>query len=69
MRVHPITAAATFILVVVGAKLFFSSGPIAAAGAGSTRSVSAEISEMLHTIKNLPVEKVHDMTFVFSNGG
>jgi hypothetical protein len=69
MRVHPITAEATFILVVVGVKLFFLSGPIAAPGAGSTRSVSVDISGMFHTIKNLPVEKIHDMTFVFSNGG
>jgi len=26
-----------------------------------------DISEMQRTIKNLPVEKIHDMTFVFSD--
>lgn len=68
MRIHPITAAATFILVVVGVKLFFLSGPIAA-DVDSTRSVSVDLSEMHHKLKNLPVEKIHDMTFVFSSGG
>jgi len=69
MRIHPIIAAATFILVGVGVKLFFFSGPIAAADADATRSVSVDLSEMHHKIKNPPVEKIHDMTFVFSSGG
>jgi hypothetical protein len=68
MRVHPITAAATFLLVVVGVKLFFLSGLIAAADVDATRSASVDLSEMHHKLKNLPVEKIHDMTFVFSNG-
>ncbi len=59
----------TVILVGFSLKLTFFSGPIAAADVGSTRSVSMDISEMYHKIKNLPVEKFHDMTFVFSNGG
>jgi hypothetical protein len=68
MRVHPIAAAAIFLLVVVGVKLFFLSGLIAAADVGATRSVTVDLSEMHHKLKNLPVEKIHDMTFVFSNG-
>jgi hypothetical protein len=50
-------------------KLTFFSGPIAVADVGSVKSVSVDISEMHQNIKNLPVEKLHDMTFVFSNGG
>jgi hypothetical protein len=32
------------------------------------RSVSMDISQMHQNIKNLPIEKLHDMTFVFSEG-
>ena len=68
MRAHhaiPIVAA---ILGGFGLKLIFFSAPIAEADAGSVRSVSMVISEMHQNIKNLPVEKFHDMTFVFSDG-
>ena len=64
-----VIAVVTVILVGFGLKLTFFSGPIAAADVGSTKSVSMDISEMHHEIKNLPVENFHDMTFVFSNGG
>jgi len=36
---------------------------------GSTKSVSVDVSEMHHKIKNLRVEHFHDMTFVSFNGG
>jgi hypothetical protein len=68
MRAHhaiPIVAA---ILVGFGLRLIFFSAPIAEADAGPVRSVSMAISEMHQNIKNLPVEKFHDMTFVFSDG-
>jgi hypothetical protein len=68
MRVHPTAAAVTFLLIVVSVKLFFLSGLIAAADVGANRSASVDLSEMHHKLKNLPVEKIHDMTFVFSNG-
>jgi hypothetical protein len=69
MGAHHLIAVVAVILVGVGVKLFFFSGPIAAADVGSTRSVSIDVSEMQHKIKNLPVEKFHDMTFEFTNGG
>ena len=69
MRAHHVIAVVAVILVGVGVNLFLFSGPVIAADAGSTRSVSMDVSEMHHKIKNLPVEKFHDMTFVFSNGG
>jgi hypothetical protein len=69
MRARHVIAVVTVILVGFGLKLAFFSGPIAAADVGSVKSVSMDISEMHQNIKNLPVEKLHDMTFVFSNGG
>jgi hypothetical protein len=66
MRAGHVIAVVTVILVGFGLKLTFFSGPIAAADVGS---VSMDISEMHHKIKNLPVENFHDMTFVFSNDG
>jgi hypothetical protein len=69
MRAHHAIAVLTVILVGFGLKLTFFSAPIAAAVVGSTKSVSIDVSEMQHKIKNLPVENFHDMTFVFSNGG
>jgi hypothetical protein len=64
MRTRHVIAIVAAILVGFGLKLTFFSGPIAAADVGSVN-----ISEMHQNIKNLPVEKLHDMTFVFSNGG
>ena len=69
MRTHHAIAIVTVILVGFGLKLTFFSDPIAAADVGSAKSVRIDISEMHQNIKNLPVEKIHDMTFVFSNGG
>ncbi len=66
MRAHPAIAVVTIILVGFGLKLTFFSGPIAAADVGSAKSARIDISEMHQNIKNLPVEKIHDMTFVFS---
>ena len=69
MRAHNVIAVVSVVLAGIGVKLIFFSGPIAAADVGSAKSVSMDISEMHQNIKNLPVEKVHDMTFVFSSGG
>jgi hypothetical protein len=68
-RPHRVIAVFTFILVGVGVKLIFFSGPSAAADVGLTKSLSVDVLKMHNKIKNLPVEKFHDMTFVFSNGG
>ena len=62
MRSYPVIAIATVIMVGFGVKLAFFSAPKAAADPGSTGSVSVSVAQT----KILPVQKVHDMTFVFS---
>ncbi len=69
MRAHHAITIVAAILVGFVLKLIFFSAPIAVADVGSVKSVSMDISEMHQNIKNIPVEKFHDMTFVFSNGG
>ena len=69
MRTHPAIAVVTIILVGFGLKLTFFSAPIATADVGSTKGVSIDVAVMHKNIKNLPVEKFHDMTFVFSSDG
>ncbi len=69
MRARHVIAIVTVILVGFGLKLTFFSAPIAAADVASVKSVSMDVFELQQNIKNLPVEKLHDMTFVFSNGG
>ena len=64
MRTPPATAIATVILVGFGVKLAFFSAQKAAADLGSTGSVGVSVAQT----KALPVQKVHDMTFVFSDG-
>jgi hypothetical protein len=54
-------------LVVFGLTLIFFSAPIAVADASVVQRGSVDISEMQRSITNLPVEKLHDMTFVFSD--
>ena len=64
MRSHPLIAIATVVILVgFGVKLAFFSAPKAAAtwAAGSVGVSVAQTS-------NLPVQKIHDMTFVFSDG-
>ncbi len=67
MRVHHAIVTVAAILVVLGLTLIFFSAPINVADASVVQRGSVDISEMQRTIKNLPVEKVHDMTFVFSD--
>jgi hypothetical protein len=68
MRAHLAITIVAAILVGFVLKLIFFSAPIAVADVGSVKSVSMDISEMHQNIKNIPVEKFYDMTFVFSNG-
>jgi len=55
------------ILAVFGLTLIFFSAPITVADASVVKRASVDISEMQQSIRNLPVEKLHDMTFVFSD--
>ena len=67
---HGIIAAVAVILVGFGVNLIFFSEPPAEAKLLSVNSVSMDISEIHRNTntKNLPVQKIHDMTFVFSDG-
>lgn len=65
MRVHPVIAITSVILVGLGLKLTFFAAPVASADRGSARNVSMPASE--GPTKILPVHKIHDMTFVFSS--
>jgi hypothetical protein len=67
MRVHHAIVIVSAILVVFGLTLIFFSAPITVADASVVKRASVDISEMQQSIKNLPVEKFHDMTFVFSD--
>jgi hypothetical protein len=67
---HVIIAAVSVILIGFGVKLFFFTEPIAEAKVLSVESMSMDISDLHRNTntKNLPVQKIHDMTFVFSDG-
>jgi hypothetical protein len=66
---HGIIAAVAVVLVGFGVKLIFFSEPTAEAKLLSVKSVSMDISEIHRNTntKTLPVQKIHDMTFVFSD--
>lgn len=65
---HVIAVIVAFILVVGGAKLIFFTVTTAKADAFSIKIVGVDTSQLLQNVKNLPVQKFHDMSFVFSNG-
>jgi hypothetical protein len=67
MRAHHAIVIMSAILVVFGLTLIFFSTPITLADATVVKGGSVDISEMQRSITNLPVEKFHDMTFVFSD--
>ena len=64
MRFNHVIAVA-FILVLVGAKLTFFAAPIAEADARSIESGSVDVFQIHQTVGKLPVQNVHDMSFVF----
>jgi hypothetical protein len=65
MRAQHVIAVAAVILVGFGLKLTFLSAPVAEADVGSVKSVTIDISQAHQNFRNLPVEKVRDMTSVF----
>ena len=65
---HVIIAAVAVILIGIGVKLIFFWAPTAEATILSVKSPSMDISELHRNTKNLPVQKIHDMSFVFSAG-
>lgn len=67
MRAHHAFVIVSAILVVFGLTLIFFSAPITVADASVLKRGGMDISEMQRSITNLPVEKLHDMTFVFAD--
>jgi hypothetical protein len=65
-RAHYAIAVVAIILVAFGVKLFFFSAPTAEAQL-AVESFSMDIAKM-HENPNFPVQHVHDMTFVYSDG-
>jgi hypothetical protein len=63
MRVHHAIAIVAIVLIGFGLKLTFFSAPPAEAV-----PVRMDISQMHQNIRNLPEQRVDDMTFVFSEG-
>ena len=66
MRAYHAIGIVAVILVGFGLKVLFFSAPLAEADLRSVRSVDMDISQMHQKNKNLPEQKIHDMTFVFS---
>ena len=67
MRAHHAIAIVAILVIGFGLKLTFFSSPPAEA-ARPVESVRMDISQMHQNIKNLPEQRMHDMTFVFSEG-
>ena len=66
MRVHHAIAIVAILLIGFGLKLiFFSARP---AEAVPVEGMRMDIFQMHQNIRNLPEQRMHDMTFVFSEG-
>jgi hypothetical protein len=68
MRAQHAIGIVAIILIGFGLKLTFFSTPSADANAHLNESVRMDVFHMQQSIKNLPEQKMHDMTFVFSEG-
>ena len=64
MRARHVIAVA-FILVCVALKLTLLAAPIAEADARSIASGSVDVFQIHQAVGKLPVQNVHDMSFVF----
>jgi hypothetical protein len=66
MRSHHIVAIAVVLVIGVGIKVFFF-GPRAEASLDTPTSASMNVLQMHNDApKNLPTQKMHDRTFIFS---
>jgi hypothetical protein len=71
MRPHHGLAVVAIILIGLGVKLFFFPTPAAEADTHAILSANMNVLQMhkdYRNLKDLPVKKMHDMTFVFSDG-
>jgi hypothetical protein len=65
MRSSHLIAGVVVVLIAIGVKLPLFATPIAEAGSRSNESLSGDIPQMHHSIKNIQVQKFHDMSLVF----
>ena len=68
MRAHHIIAAVAVVLAGAGMKLTFFSTSNAEADWPSSKNVGLDVSQLHQNVKNLPMQKFHDMSFVFAGG-
>jgi hypothetical protein len=68
MRTHHAIAVVAIILIGLGLKLTLFSAPPADADTRAVESLHIDVSQLQQNIKNLPEQRAHDMTFVFSEG-
>jgi hypothetical protein len=68
MRAHHAIAIVAILLIGFGLKLTFFSAPPAEAVVPPVEIVRMDVFQMQQNIKNLPEQKMNDMTFVFSEG-
>jgi hypothetical protein len=69
MRAHHAIAVVAIILIGLGVKLFFFPAPAAEADTSDVLRPNMNVIQMHKNhpnMKNVPVQKMHDMTFVFS---
>ena len=66
MRSHHIVAIATALAIGFGVKLFFFSAPTAEANIDVVKVPSIDVAK-IPIDAALPMQKMHDMTFVFSD--
>jgi hypothetical protein len=65
MRAHHLIAVVAVILVGLSAKLIFFTAPTAEADSLSIKGAGVDVSQLHQNVKNLPVQKFHDMSLVF----
>jgi hypothetical protein len=66
MRPYLVIATVTVLVVGFAAKVFFFSGSSAEANVDPIKNSILDVSKM-HVNTKLPMQKMHDMTFVFSD--
>ena len=68
MRAQHIIAVVIVLLIGFGVKLTFFNAPAAEADSIPTNSISMDIPAMHENAQNIPMHRVHDMSFVFADG-
>jgi hypothetical protein len=68
MRAYQVLAIVAVILIGFSVKLIFFNPPVAEADSVSIQPVRMDISQLHQNAKNIPIQTIHDMSFVFANG-